>query len=383
MSCNVLILSHTYLDSENQKNLLFLSRYLGVHVTLPNRAPSLLFGGFPYIPHPDASLLVSAYPALRVSRGQYVLLTVRLGRRGFSPDVILIDYNPWSIMFAQALLYKYAFSPRARLVCFVKKNTYLKSRAPWNRVRVWIEDSCVARVHHFIAGSVMAANMLRRRFTLDGAKVSVGHHLGVDTDVFSPSLVRPERAGHSEREPVIVGYCGRFDDDKGVLELVESVRQARIRTGKTIELALLGRGSLSSTLAKMSSTERWITLHQPVSSSNVVHFLRRLDIFVLASKALPDHEEHDAHALLEALACGLPCIATDVGINADILDRGNGILVPRANADALVEAIALLVVNAEERRRLGRNAREVAIREFSLDAVAKSKASILERVARR
>jgi glycosyltransferase involved in cell wall biosynthesis len=285
-------------------------------------------------------------------------------------------------MFAQAWLYKCVVFPNAELVCFVKKNTYLESNAPWKRLRVWLENLCVARVHHFIAGSVMAANMLRRRFGLDIAKVSVGHHLGVDTDVFSPTSVQSERASNSEQEPLVVGYCGRFDDDKGVLELVESVRQVRVRTGKSIVLALLGRGSLSSVLEIWSSTESWIQIHQPVLNANVVHFLRRLDIFVFLSKALPDHEEHDAHALLEALACGLPCIATDVGINAEILRQDNGILVPRASPEALFDAIVHLVGDAAERGRLGRRARAVAIHEYSLDVVAQRKASILERVAR-
>jgi glycosyltransferase involved in cell wall biosynthesis len=228
----------------------------------------------------------------------------------------------------------------------------------------------------------MAANMLHQRLGVDTGRISVGHHLGVDTDRFSPDPA-PSRPGNSDPDRTVVGYCGRFDDDKGLLELVESVRQARVRTGKNIALALLGRGSLSSVLQECSSVERWIEIYEPVSNANVIRFLRRLDIFVLASKALPDHEEHDAHALLEALACGLPCIATDVGINSDVLSQDNGILVPRASTHALVEAIARLVLDGAERRRLGHRGREVAIREFSLDAVAQSKALILERATGR
>jgi hypothetical protein len=206
----------------------------------------------------------------------------------------------------------------------------------------------------------MAATLLRCRFNVDAQRVSVEHHLGVDTSWFTP---RGDRSSlvTSGRNPqhLLVGYCGRFDVDKGVLELVESVRQARTQTGENIGL-----------------------LHPVVSNADVATFLRSLDIFVLASKALPDHEEHDAHALLEALACGLPCIATDVGINGEILNANNGILVPRGNVQSLTEAIVRLAADQRERERLGAAARNAAVERFSLEAVAARKARILEKVSR-
>jgi glycosyltransferase involved in cell wall biosynthesis len=213
--------------------------------------------------------------------------------------------------------------------------------------------------------------------------VSVEHHLGVDTAWFTPKGDRPSSitSGRSSQQ-LAVGYCGRFDLDKGVLDLVEGVRQARTRTGENIGLSLLGYGALVSVLERARSEERWIELHPVVSNADVVTFLRSLDIFVLASKALPDHEEHDAHALLEALACGLPCIATDVGVNGDILDADNGILVPRGDIQSLTEAIVRLAGDQRERERLGAAARSTAVERFSLEAVATRKARILEKASK-
>jgi glycosyltransferase involved in cell wall biosynthesis len=177
-----------------------------------------------------------------------------------------------------------------------------------------------------------------------------------------------------------IGYCGRFDPDKGVLELVEAVRSSRKSNGLELQLHLLGRGSLQETLARAQDEEPWIRLFEPVPHHQVPRFLQNLDMFVLPSRVSPDREEHDAHGLVEAMAVGLPCIGTRSGIIPQLLAGGAGFLVPANSTQELAQALATLATDPGKRASLGRKARETALANHALDSLAANKAAIFKRL---
>jgi glycosyltransferase involved in cell wall biosynthesis len=89
-----------------------------------------------------------------------------------------------------------------------------------------------------------------------------------------------------------------------------------------------------------------------------------LDVFVLPSLA-----EGTPNCVIEAMACGVPVIATNVGGIPDILDPECGILIPPGNANALAEAMLTLARNPERRSRMGAAAKERCEKLFSPTAV--------------
>jgi glycosyltransferase involved in cell wall biosynthesis len=99
--------------------------------------------------------------------------------------------------------------------------------------------------------------------------------------------------------------------------------------------------------------------------SDVPKILREVDMCVL-----PTLTESFSNSLLEAMANGLPVIATNVGGNPELIDDGKtGILVPPRDAAALEHAIVRLLESRDLARELGETAREKVIRQFSLDVV--------------
>ena len=117
-----------------------------------------------------------------------------------------------------------------------------------------------------------------------------------------------------------------------------------------------------------------------VSLTEVSDFLRGLDIFVMPSRNLPDHQEHDAHALIEALANGLPCVGTRSGIIPEILGDGTGCIVDPENPAELARVLKGLILNPAYRNELGLRGRQKAIQEFALDTLASKKVNIFKRV---
>jgi len=96
--------------------------------------------------------------------------------------------------------------------------------------------------------------------------------------------------------------------------------------------------------------------------SDVIDLLRQSWGFVL-----PSRNEGMPNALLEAMACGLPCVATRVSGSEDIIADGrNGILVESEQPTQLADALRRLIQDTELAERLGREARVTVVREHQL-----------------
>ena len=101
--------------------------------------------------------------------------------------------------------------------------------------------------------------------------------------------------------------------------------------------------------------------HHPRGAECEPDLLNALDIFVL-----PSLSEGLPMSLLEAMACGLPVVATRVGgIPEVVIDGQTGLLVPSQNAQALVQALEVLVQQKTTRMQLGHEGRKRVIDYFS------------------
>ena len=98
---------------------------------------------------------------------------------------------------------------------------------------------------------------------------------------------------------------------------------------------------------------------------DIVSELMRTDIFVL-----PSLSEGMSNVLLEAMACGLPVVATSVGGNGDLITDGlNGILVPPKDSESLAIALVDLINNEDSTRRLGEEARKTVEINYSINRI--------------
>jgi glycosyltransferase involved in cell wall biosynthesis len=133
-----------------------------------------------------------------------------------------------------------------------------------------------------------------------------------------------------------------------------------------LRLVIVGDGPLRpeilDVLAGANARElAWL----PGARDDVADVLRALDVFVLPSLA-----EGISNTILEALACGLPVIATRVGGNAELLGGGEtGTLVPAGDDESLAHAIVRYALAPELGRSVGRAARARAESLYGLDAM--------------
>lgn len=192
---------------------------------------------------------------------------------------------------------------------------------------------------------------------------------GVDTDKFRPR----ETAG---REPlpadvfsddcVVVGSVTRFSPIKDPLNVINAFIQRQngdACSGPGARLLMIGDGELHDEARKrLQDSALPKTAWLAGSRSDVPEMLRTMDVFVLGSL-----REGISNTILEAMASGLPVIATATGGNHELVADGvTGKLIPPSNPEALAEAIGDYVCDPEKRARHGNNAREAASSKFSL-----------------
>lgn len=366
----VLIVSHDYAEAGLRRQVEAFARLLEVRFVTPRRAEVLVFPDH----RTESDRLTRTYRRLSLFGHQYLMASPSLGMREHRPQLIYATYDPWSAVFWQVAVAAAAFAPRALLVSGVKKNTYRRYPGLRGRVKDALARVGVGRVDHLIAASSMTARLYERVHGVAAADISVAPRVGVDTNVFHP------RPGGVRREgTLVVGYCGRLTEHKGVTDLVEAVAAVR-DDGADVELELLGAGDLREPLVARARMTPWLRVRDAVPSDEVADFMRDLDLYVLPARVLPDHEEHDAHALLQALACGLPAIGTDSGIIPEVLDDPDEALVAPGDPDALAAAIAALAADPDRRERLAAHGRRVAEERYSLERVAARHAEIFERL---
>ena len=368
----IAIISHTYIEPEHRKNIVALSNYADVMVVGPTWGPVLVFDEVHFNDSEFARRLFRPFRPFWFRSEYYILLTLDMGFAQFKPDIIQVEYNPWSLIFLQTLLCRALFCRGSRLVCLVKQNTYRKLPGVLGWVKDRVARFTVRHVDHFLAASHMAKRLCLDTFAFAADAISVIHHLGVDTERFAPDREK-DKAG---REVITVGYCGRLDRDKGVGDLVVAIEQCRGVSRRDIDLKLLGQGKLKPMLERRAAHTSWLEILPPVRNAEVADFLHTLDIFVLPARILTDHQEHDAHALLEALAVGVATIGARSGIIPEILGDGTGVLVAPSATVELAAAVGELADDERLRQSLGARGRRKAEQEFSLDRTATDKLDV-------
>jgi glycosyltransferase involved in cell wall biosynthesis len=346
----IAVVSHAYNDSEVIKTLESLSRHMDVLLLTPRQYHCLVFRNASAVRSEAAGLQTKPVRVVRLGRSQYLALGYRKTMARFRPDVVWIEYDPWSVVFHLASLAAVTIRPRPRIVLLAKKNTYRRLPTVLRWGKAALAKLGLARTDMIIAASTGTRNLYTTNFGVPGETIVVQPCLGIDTSHFRPVL----RAQASSA--VTIGFVGKISVDKGIVELLTAVGTLCAQ-GVRLVLALLGPVR-DEELAKAVSGKEWVTIESRRPNHQIPEFLQSIDIFVMPTRVLPDHQEQDARALLEAMSCGLPSIVTSSGIMPEIVDDECGRVCKPNDPGSLVAAISELAADPIMRGEMGARARE-------------------------
>jgi glycosyltransferase involved in cell wall biosynthesis len=220
---------------------------------------------------------------------------------------------------------------------------------------------------------------LRDRIRVPAHRITVIEN-GVDADYFASGPRSP--AWRAQRgipaDVPLIGIVARLAPVKDIPTLLRAFRGVRTR-GSNARLVVAGdgpsRGELESYARELSIADH---VHFLGMTSDTAPIYRELDVFVLSSLT-----EGTSISMLEAMASGVPAVATAVGGNVNLLANGErGTLVPPANPDALAAALFDAIHNREGALLRAERAREYVVREVSIDAMCTQTLRVYESVLR-
>jgi len=183
---------------------------------------------------------------------------------------------------------------------------------------------------------------------------------GVDTEKFSPEG-RNLRDELSLNDIIVIGTVLRKGKIKGAIDFIEMARTI-FKSRKDVKFLIAGSIDEDREVLEMAQSIR----------ENVIFFgerrdmpevYRTFDIFVL-----PTHTEGFSRSIIEAMACGCPVVATDVGGNGEAVSDGKtGFIVPKANPEKLAEAVLKLMTDRALRKKFSVFATKSVREKFSIE----------------
>lgn len=171
------------------------------------------------------------------------------------------------------------------------------------------------------------------------------------------------------KDIVNIGTVGRMHGVKDQLTLVRAYIQLLTKHSNFIgkvNLILIGDGPLrEEALVLLENNKLLAHVWLPGARADIAAIMRSLDIFVLPSQA-----EGISNTILEAMASGLPVVATAVGGNAELVQESEtGLLVPPSEPEALAAALLALLENKPLRLQFGKSAHQRVLENFSIQTM--------------
>ena len=232
----------------------------------------------------------------------------------------------------------------------------------------WVRRLYQPLVHCYVPLSQELGDYLREQVRVPDAKIRPICN-GVDVEHFRPRQKHDRNhilpPGFATEDSILIGTVGRLEVIKDQLTLVRAFSElcSKSPDDKRLRLMLIGAGSqqdrIEAQIAKDGIRDRvWLA----GSREDITELLTAMDVYVLPSLA-----EGISNTLLEAMACGLPVVATRVGGNAELVKEDEtGLLVPRADPQEMAQALGLYINDSKLRESHGKAARERAVTQFSI-----------------
>ncbi|MDH5536559.1 MAG: TIGR03088 family PEP-CTERM/XrtA system glycosyltransferase [Betaproteobacteria bacterium] len=237
-------------------------------------------------------------------------------------------------------------------------------------------------VHHYIAVSRDLESYLQHKVGVPPSRIAQIYN-GVDSERFHPAGARREEvpcAGFAGPENFVIGTVGRMQAVKDQLTLARAFVQLMQNipgAEQWLRLVMIGDGPLRDRVRVLladAGLEKFAWL--PGERNDVAPIMRGFDLFVLPSLA-----EGISNTILEAMASGLPVLATDVGGNPELVEPGvTGTLVPRGDAERMARAMRAYAESTELCRRHGSEARRGVEHRFGMEAMVNAYMAVYDQL---
>lgn len=236
-------------------------------------------------------------------------------------------------------------------------------------------NNYLLRSSAYNASRVITFSEFSRKLVLKGLKNKKGKRVMVISPGIDPSWFGVNRKTEGSMDLVL---WGRMEDEKGIPELLRTLKEVAGRIPK-VSLHLIGEGNMTETYRKQAADlgvlDR-VSFHGWMDVDAIQKFISNC-----AAGVFPSRIESFGLSMTEAMAAGLPIVATRVGALPEFIEDGvTGTLVPQGNIPALYRAILEKLENPNRAQNLADAGREAVRQSFSWDQSARKVTEIYQAV---
>ena len=401
---------------------IFPMSYFKLHAHYPGRE-ALVMSPVPHapgpLPQPSRTKVMFLIWSLDQGGAEQVVLNLAIGldRQKFEPVICCLNEKGRYAFRAEAAGIRIEalgkrgrvdFGFLGRLTKLIRRekidliHSHLFTSNLWGRVASWITGVPIVstehnvdhwkKPYHFwmdrivacISAKVICVSKKVEDFYLEKVPALRSRTLviynGIDTEFFKPGGER-EKVRERLGIPVgrlIAGAVGRLVPQKRQQDFIEALAQLK-RAGQNVGGILVGDGPERSALEKKAQ-EAGLTKEIIFTGfcDNTPELYAAMDVFVLCSE-----REGFPMTVLEAMAAGLPVVATDVGGVSECVENGKtGFLIQPGDPEAIAHALLRLFANTDIRTFLAQNAGELVRNEFSIMQMAERHEELYSEVLR-
>lgn len=280
-------------------------------------------------------------------------------------DVLLSSYEP-------NLLVTYLYGRLARRLGL--KHVFLswQNIAYEKRLSGWklrITELLIRRNVALSAGGLFGTRQayeMHKKYLPANFKTAIIPQSGVDVDLFKPNP-------HVASDKITYLFAAVFDERKGVMTMIDAFKEtlAQVPNG---HLVMIGIGKLWESARQRVQElgiENAVTFLEWMPNQELPRVFSSVDMLVHPSEPFQGWEEQYGWTMLQAQACGLPVIATNIGaIGEAVVDGVTGMLVPPKDVSALARAMVTLAHDPLRRNRMGLAGRQHIMATYSHAKIA-------------
>jgi glycosyltransferase involved in cell wall biosynthesis len=291
--------------------------------------------------------------------------------REFQPDIIDLWEEPWALVSAQACRLRRRLCPEAKVISETEQNILKRLPPPFERIRSYT----LSQADFAVARNAEAVDVLRAK-GYRGPTAVVPN--GVDAELFRPmDRAACRRALHASG--FVVGYVGRFVEEKGIIDLVEALPHCP----PDVNLLFVGSGPLEAQIVTASNNlcvANRVRILPARPLTELPPLMNAIDVLALPSRTTPRWKEQFGRVLIEANACGTPVIGAHSGAIPDVVAEA-GLIVPERDANALAAAITQLHADPATAKRMGERGRKQVEENYTWARVADRMHAIYQALA--
>ena len=232
---------------------------------------------------------------------------------------------------------------------------------------------------NIIAVSDEVAWIIKKWHFVDKEKIYIVYN-GVETNFFHPNQTQKDRIRQSlaisDNEKILL-FFSFVTKQKGLHLLIKAL-PGILKENNYVKLLVVGEGDYlteAKQLVGQLGLESYVVFTGYIPREKAPDYINASEIFILPTL----RQEGMPFSLLEAMACGKPVIASRIGGIHSVIDDGvNGVLIPPGDISKLVEKTIFLLDNKDFANKLANNAREKAVKKFSLEKMIDETIKVFE-----